>query len=87
MHFFTLISKHRGQCQILLFLLCVAILLSAVAAWNQAHWTPRQKERATREDLAGRLDLMFENGNISPRVNVAVQTRHQHPAPLLPGRT
>jgi hypothetical protein len=41
-----------------------------VAAWNQAHWTPRQKERATREDLAGRLDLMFENGNISPRVSM-----------------
>jgi hypothetical protein len=68
--FFTLISKYREQCQILLFLLCVAALLGAVATWNQANWTPRQKERTTREDVAGRLDLLFENGNISPRVSM-----------------
>ena len=59
-------SSRRERFQILLFLSCVAALLIAMAAWNHTQWTPRQKERAAQGGWSTRLDLFFENANISP---------------------
>lgn len=69
MRFFTLISRDNPAAQIGLFLVISLGLLSLYASWNTQHWTKRQEFRFANGNLADRVQLLFENGNISPAIS------------------
>ena len=61
--------------QIALFLLVSVGLLGVFAVWNQQNWTLRQEQRFDSGQYPGKLAILFENGNISPRVSLALYRR------------
>ena len=61
--------------QITLFFLISLGLLFLFALWNQQSWTLRQKQRFDNGQYPGKLGILFENGNVSPRVSLALYRR------------
>ena len=58
-----------------MFLLVSVGLLGVFAVWNQQNWTLRQEQRFDSGQYPGKLAILFENGNISPRVSLALYRR------------
>lgn len=72
MHSSTSTFKPRARWQIACFLLLTGSLLVTFAVWNQQNWSLRQKQRFDAGAFPGKLAILFENGNISPSISMAL---------------